>query len=265
MSLLIDADIITYRAGFACEHRLPDGTKEIEPESYAIHNARMMIYNMFMRLETAEHKLFLTATNDPTNFRLKIYPEYKANRKKLSRPVHYEAIREFLVNQFGAEVVYGIEADDALSIAQYENMHLPAHPGDTGFCDTCICSIDKDLDIVPGWHYNFVKGHHYFQTQLEGLRCFYKQILTGDAVDNIPRIKKGWKCKDAFTLLDKATSESEMFDVVVYEIHDVVFDSATIEPEEVYKLITNRGRLLWPLTKPEEQWSPTHLLPAQSF
>lgn len=67
-----------------------------------------------------------------------------------------------------------MEADDALAIQATEL-------GDKAV----IVTIDKDLDQVAGWHYNFVKGDFYYVTEPEGVRSFYSQILTGDRVDNI--------------------------------------------------------------------------------
>jgi hypothetical protein len=42
---------------------------------------------------------------------------------------------------------------------------------------------------VAGWHYNFVKKDKYYVTAEEGMRFFYRQILTGDRADNIQGIK----------------------------------------------------------------------------
>ena len=53
----------------------------------------------------------------------------------------------------------------------------------------CIVSIDKDMDMIPGWHYNQNKGELYFVTPEEADYFFHKQLLTGDRVDNIIGIK----------------------------------------------------------------------------
>ncbi len=46
-------------------------------------------------------------------------------------------------------------------------------------------SIDKDLDMIRGWHYNFIKDKKYFIDDQQAIKHFYTQILTGDRVDNI--------------------------------------------------------------------------------
>jgi hypothetical protein len=50
-----------------------------------------------------------------------------------------------------------------------------------------ICvSLDKDLLQIPGYHYNFVKGIESFVSPIDGLRSFYRSVITGDSTDNIP-------------------------------------------------------------------------------
>ena len=39
--------------------------------------------------------------------------------------------------------------------------------------------------MIPGDHYNWRKGKYYTISEVEGKRNFWKQMLTGDAVDNI--------------------------------------------------------------------------------
>lgn len=164
MKALFDFDIFVYRIGFTTE----DVSEEI-----AAWRMDELVSNTLDSLKTSDLHGFLTST-DHSNFRYKVYPEYKANRKQ-PKPLHYDFLRSHLVQKWGAEEVFGMEADDALGINQSP--------------DTCIVSIDKDLDQIPGHHFNFVKGLLYDIGPEEALRFFYQQILTGDRVDNIPGIK----------------------------------------------------------------------------
>ena len=131
------------------------------------------IENILKALDTVDYEVFLTA-NDKSNFRHQIYPEYKANRKA-PKPIHYEALRNWLVEQHKAVTAVEQEADDVLADRQNE--------------DTVICSIDKDLDQIAGQHYNFVKDIRYSVSPEDGLRFFYLQILKGDSTDNVPGIE----------------------------------------------------------------------------
>jgi hypothetical protein len=190
---LIDADILIYRIGFA--------TNE-ESESTAINTMASFLEDILLidlpQVQTWE--LFLTGKN---NFRMDVATTapYKGNRTA-DKPIHYHLLRDYLVSSWGAHVVDGMEADDMLAIRLTEL-------GD----DAVLVSLDKDLDQVPGWHYNFVKKTTYCITPDEGLLNFYKQFLIGDAVDNI-KGAHGIGPKKAQKLLEDKT-EKEMWDIVV--------------------------------------------------
>lgn len=113
----------------------------------------------------------------PGNFRNDIatVAVYKGNRKEDHKPHWYQQIRNYLTDQWDAEVIEGREADDECAILQY------AHDG-----DSVICTIDKDLDQVPGNHYDYVRKTHYQVDEEEGECLFYRQVLSGDSTDNIP-------------------------------------------------------------------------------
>lgn len=142
---------------------------------------------------------FLTL-DSASNFRHQIaktapYKGQRPNRK----PKWYDWIRTHLLEEWGFEAVTGIEADDAIATRATEL-------GD----DSIICSIDKDFDQVPGWHYNFVKREKYYVSEEEGLRNLYIQVLTGDRIDNIIGVHGIGKVR-ANRILDGKTTEREMF------------------------------------------------------
>jgi 5'-3' exonuclease len=132
LKALIDADIVAYRVACTCQ--------EDDAQDFVFARAEDLIDSILVNTEAEEYRLFLTGKD---NFRYTIYPEYKAHRPK-EKPFWLQACREYLIATFNAEVIDGQEADDALGINQ------------TG--DTIICSIDKDLDMLRGDHYNFVKN-----------------------------------------------------------------------------------------------------------
>jgi 5'-3' exonuclease len=99
----------------------------------------------------------------------------------------------------------GCEADDMLGVRQCELS-----------CDSdesIICTIDKDLNMIPGSHYNFVKKERYVVTPEDGIRFFYYQMLIGDTTDNIKGVVGIGKQK-ATKLLDRCSTEGEYFDAV---------------------------------------------------
>lgn len=205
--LLIDADLITYRVGFACQKNvftLFDGGEPLhqiegkralneflrvnectlqdfevqegvvtEAKESAFHSIDMMLNSMFEETGDYRYTAFLTGSN---NFRNKVYPAYKAGRKE--KPVLYEAIRDYLISKYHAVVVHGMEADDMLGI---QMMQDPEH--------NIICTVDKDLDTIIGTHYNFVKKEKYFVDADQAEMFFYCQMLAGDSTDNVCGIR----------------------------------------------------------------------------
>jgi hypothetical protein len=191
MIALIDADILVYRVGYT--------TNEL---SAGIAAARLgeSIEGILLALDTRELELYLTS-QEKNNYRYTIDPEYKAGRLT-SKPTHYHFLREHLVLAHKASVVENQEADDMLGIRSTQLAP-----------EGVICSIDKDLDQIPGWHYNFVKDVKYEVTPLEGLRFFYYQLLTGDRIDNIMGVPGIGPVK-ATKILQGKTTEEDMFNAV---------------------------------------------------
>lgn len=231
---LLDCDIFVYRVGFASED---------SEEHFAIARVTDLVNDIvFQQLACDDYKAYITGRG---NFRndVAITAPYKGNRKDMKKPKHYNALRKHL-QRLGAQLVEGMEADDAIAIEA------------TNMRDSCyIVSIDKDLDQVPGYHYNFVKKEEYYVTDEEGLLSFYKQILTGDKVDNIIGIKGVGPVKAA-KLLEGCKTEQEMYDVCVKAYNDA--------GEDGVKRVTENGKLLWLLRNLSQQWLPPSSLQASN-
>jgi 5'-3' exonuclease len=217
MLALIDGDLLVYRIGF---------TTEDVDEGIVKARLRESINLILEAVEATEFKIYLTAENDPTAFRKRIYPEYKANRVQ-PKPKHYSFIREHLQGHYDAEVCHEIEADDGLGISQTDDSSV-------------IVSIDKDLKQIPGNHYNFVKLESSFVTPEEGLLHFYTQLLTGDSSDNIKGV---WKCGPvkAANILAGTKTELQMF--------QAVRDTYSNDEE----MLMN-GRVLWIWKQRHDDW-----------
>tara|TARA_R110000822_G_scaffold68587_9_gene166902 strand:+ start:838 stop:1548 length:711 start_codon:yes stop_codon:yes gene_type:complete len=223
MKVLIDADILTYKLGFALEG---------EPKFFVKSNLDKYIRGILEDTKCKEYQLYLTGKN---NFRHTVTDTYKANRKDSPKPKYYARLRELMVRDWGAEIVDGIEADDKLGLEQ------------TGY--TMIASIDKDLLIVSGWHFNLNSRVKDFVTDEEGDRFFYKQMLMGDNVDNIKAIK-GIGTKTADKLLD-AIDRSE-WDAMIMGKYEEHFGEAFHKGEVGwYQRFVENTQLLWILNKRE--------------
>lgn len=221
---LVDADFLVYRAGFASQG-----------EDEALAKARLTEWLndlLFTKLDVDDYKLYLTGSG---NFRdeVAVTQKYKGNRDGFVRPEHYAALRQHMIDKYDAEVVDGMEADDAVAIDSMTGEWLLVH-------------VDKDLDQLEGHHYNPVKGEQYYITKFEGLYNFYTQMLTGDRTDNIPGLA-GIGPKKALKILDDCKTEQDLAEAVwkAYKAaeHDIDY-------------YTEQGTLLWLKRSPEEIWKP---------
>ena len=192
------------------------------------------------------------------NFRLDIATQkgYKTQRK-LEKPFHYYNIAAHLMANYDVQLANGMEADDAMAIGQVMQNKIGT--------PTIICSRDKDLKMVEGWHYSWPCGKQQaFGPKLidklgyiemgkgkvvgGGLKFFYSQVLTGDTVDNIPGLK-GYGPVKTLKLLADCNSEKELFEVVqtAYKIE---------YGEEWYTPMLEQCRLLWMVTSTDDDGNP---------
>lgn len=207
MRALIDGDVVVYAAGFASDAAAKARGLEHEPWNYQRQGINEMLYAVQKTVEATRTTIYLS---HPVNHREILYPPYKQNRDVLHKPFWYSEIKEYLLDKGALFSEEGDEADDALGIAQDEDS------------DTIICTNDKDLDMIAGFHYNWSPKRKangvYFIDEVEGLRNFYTQMLTGDATDNIPGLYKatGQKATQAIKAgLDSLYTETEMYDYVL--------------------------------------------------
>lgn len=169
----MDLDILVYHSAISCE-------KDLDWENVT-RTVDMLISGWISSTNSTHYVGFLT--DSLSNYRItlaKTWP-YKGHRKAGERPKYYQAIREYMVEQWGAQVMVGIEADDALAMAHthFESLGL----------ESVIVTEDKDLLQVPALHYNIHKNKQVFRiSEEEGFKNLWLQVITGDRTDNIPGV-----------------------------------------------------------------------------
>lgn len=166
----------------------------IDPLPNVLHSVKLSLENIQKVCGCNSPRIFLGGKD---NFRMEINPDYKSSRAGRERPYHQEEVIKYLVDQWNAEFVDGIEADDAMAMYQTK--------------DTVICSPDKDMLQVPGKHYNFVNDEKICVTPKDGDFNLYTQILTGDSTDDIQGLKGIGPVK-ATKLLQGAKSTKDLFE-----------------------------------------------------
>ena len=177
--VLLDADVIVYRAAFGVEQNVDWG--EGQHSWHANLNDVIpvvddMIKDVKDTLKADKMVLALTCSDTP-NFRRDIYPPYKMNRANTRKPLLWKDTREYITKTYDARIKPNLEADDVLGIMQ--TMPMPG-------CTRIIASIDKDFLSVPGKFFNIKKGQMFEMTEADADRNFMLQTLTGDSTDHYP-------------------------------------------------------------------------------
>jgi len=167
---------------------------------------------------------------------------YKGTRVE-QKPYHFNNLTAYLFANYDHRVSNGLEADDLLAIEQ------------SGRNDTIICTRDKDLRMVPGWHFGWECGAQpSFGPELVdargwlriddkgkvrgvGLKFFFYQMLVGDTVDNIPGCPKIGE-KTAFKLLSEVNNKKECEQIIKEQYQKVYGDNYMERLEE-------QSQLLW--------------------
>lgn len=189
--ILIDGDMLVYRVGFACDE---------EEERVATQTMGNYITEMVFDLAEHydKHRVFLTGSS---NFRdeVAVSQPYKGDRPA-RKPVHKDALREYLINEWGATVSDNKEADDDIAIQAAKLDY-----------DCIICSLDKDFKQIPCQLYDYVNKKLTAVNSKEASLWIYKQALMGDRVDNILGVR-GIGPKKADVLIDPCKSEAEAFE-----------------------------------------------------
>lgn len=170
-----------------------------------------------------------------------------------TKPVFYKEIRAYMCKKFGALICNWGEADDWLG-ADYT-------------ADTIIASHDKDLLMIPCRHYRLHKDQEIdasdpgmlqlIETEDNkgkikksllgyGFVWFCAQMLSGDAVDNIPKPVKGFGPVKIYEYLsDKQTASEQWLAVCKF------YREAGLTEDDMLLA----GQLLWISRKAKEQFS----------
>lgn len=239
---LIDADVLLYEVGFAAETGWQQ-PGEIPPWEYVCKLLEQRIANICAMVgATAPPILFLTGR---ANFRNDIAKRKKYKERPSHKPWHYANIKEFIKATYDYRITEGLEADDLMAIEQ------TLRPN-----ETIICTRDKDLRQVPGWHYGWelarqpsfgpelVNEFGYIRLSEDrkkiegcGLVFFLSQLLVGDRVDSIPGLDGCGPVKAFDVLRDIKTYPEGL--KAVYQAYREKYGMSG------YREMLEQGRLLW--------------------
>lgn len=284
--MLLDGDIIAYDCAY--------GVTDDQVENMKIRidlkiNACMDIAGC------KDIEVFITGG---TNFRDAVakVQQYKGNRynpdgsRKIPQPEHLYTARAYLVSKWDANMSTCDEADDQISIRNWQILT----GCDLKYDECVIATTDKDIGINPGYYMNLMNdtierhvgyGHIELTKRRDkikgwGLKFFLAQLLMGDSTDNIPGLPKlpewgavryglrrgGMGPVATLGVLDETTEYHEG----LIRVAQLYLEYAKqYHPDEKRiswdgqecsarwkDLLIEQGRLLWMRRTPGEMWTP---------
>lgn len=250
---LWDGDALIWRFGF------------IDNKSTCIKSLNQFIAEKTNEIGLKDNKFFIGDSNK-SNFRYKVYPKYKSSRKDTVRPVNEKCVIEYLTSSYRAKVITGAEVDDALGIMQCAKYKR----------DSIILSNDKDLDMIPGWHYDidylrpikykdtvqlrkaykkkamyYVKDPGFLSLRKHngkkilcgaGQLWFCAQMLLGDSADDIPGIGKLGGIRFGSVSAYNALKDCDTFDKALNVVYTLYKNNVK---EDIDKVFKTNYKLLW--------------------
>ncbi|MAO23577.1 MAG: hypothetical protein CMJ25_22755 [Phycisphaerae bacterium] len=191
--LIIDADSIMYFASHFPEDSLmefPTEEERIEEAKYRTRTKLEEIHNNIEEFYNIQETFIFVRGRG--NFRYKLYPNYKSNRKQKNDLI--PIISFYMLNELHAIPSIGAEADDYV----YDAYLLSG-----GNC--VVAAIDKDVFYncpdVPFYNYRShgdTLGEFKSISKEESRLAIASQVVIGDSGDGIPgayRVGKAW-CRD---------------------------------------------------------------------
>lgn len=217
--------------------------QEPEPLENVLHSAKLMVLGALDKLGTDKYEAIL-GEGDSFRVGLSTLMEYKGSRKDLLKPIHLQAVTDYLAETFKPKVVTGIEADDAVVMRAF------------GDPNAVIVGVDKDYRGQPVKFFDvnnpdekIIEGDCFGELEYisskkkvkgKGRIFLYWQMLAGDTSDEYKancKSTKKYGDKKAYDALSPCGDDKEALEVVIREMK-------MLYPEPI-EVDTWRGNKMW--------------------
>jgi len=251
-NILLDVDTMLYRVGYASPAP-PTPEAACARLKKMISDTEGKITNSIIpSMGETYHQLlvFLTVPDGKGRYRDRFNKEttYKVTRALVPPPVFMEEMRVFVKTNYLTHLCPSseYEADDAISWHGWFNHEI------TGKNRDIIAGVDKDLNQIPGYHWDYSKDFIYYVSGAMANRFFFHQLLTGDVADSIPGIK-GIGPRRADNLLDRGSNPEEWWDIVLSTYTNKL---PHLSEDEIAEILYERGNKLWIQRREGQTWYP---------
>jgi len=227
-TILVDADIYLHRACAVNGAKVTFGD-----ETTWTMNVRAA--GGWLRHEFTKIRQRLDCTNmqlalgdRAANFRKDLAPSYKCHRAAYLRPPGFAELEANMVAHAKVHRAPRLEGDDILGL-------LATKEPTEG---KVIVTIDKDLQQIPGWHYNPDTDELIEVTPEQGVLFHLTQTLTGDRTDGYPGLPGCGPVKAAKILLGQDGDEEDVWERIVdaFELKNLTRDDALLQARLAFVL-----------------------------
>jgi len=174
-TLLVDGDILVYMISTQAEE-----ATQWDDDLWTLHSDFKTVKEKFEASLHSYKEILLCddivfTFTDKKNFRKKILPTYKFNRKELRKPLTYIPLRQYVNNMYKSYTLPWLEGDDVLGLLA---------TGDAIAGDKVILTKDKDLKTIPSTIYWMHDMQYEEISEQDATYNHMIQTLSGDASDN---------------------------------------------------------------------------------
>jgi len=228
VTVLLDADIVAYQLAATAQrtYKWP-GLEQpaVAADDFATLPARIDAeVNSITRAVGADKLIVCLSCPTSENWRLGVLPTYKANRAATVRPVHLQAVKDYLESEYPSYRRPTLEADDVMGI-------LSTHPRLVKG-KKIIVSEDKDMKTVPGWLYNPRKDLKPWRVSEDEADWWHMyQTLVGDATDGYTGLPRCGPVKATQVLGDAEDGPGALWERVLsaYEAKGLTEEHALVQ------------------------------------
>lgn len=213
------------------EFTIEDKQTISEPIENILYSAKQMV-EAGLKASGATSYTAYTGKGDSFRKELSTLLEYKGQRKDMLKPLQLDEVTTFLNRKYSAEVVVGIETDDAVTMDTYADK------------DSFILGIDKDYYGAETRFFNVNRPEEGIvdcsgfgslwedgkKVRGRGRMFKYFQVLSQDDSDNYAAncmSEKKWADKSAFKALKDCKDDKEAF-VALKESFQILYPKPKI-------------------------------------
>lgn len=190
-----------------------------KPVEYALNSVKTHIESVLSKLDAKSYYGYI-GKGDSWRVEASTILKYKGSRENALKPIHLEAIEEYLKKFHAAEEIRGIEADDKCVVDCTENPELVLVGVDKDYrgCNVTLFNPDKmgSPEKISGFGKLYIGSDK--EVRGEGRIFMYHQVLSGDSSDcyfanSASDIK--WADKSSFAVLNKCSDDKQALQAIV--------------------------------------------------